>query len=208
MINTLIISNIILWILVLVLVAVVFALVRQIGVLYERVAPAGALMAGKGLKTGELAPVFDLETIQGKAFRLGGERSDGKSTLLFFLSPTCPVCKTLLPVLQAMRSSEADWLEIVLASDGDEQEHREWLKKQKLESWPYILSPQLGMTMQVAKLPFGALIDEKGILCARGLVNSREHIESLFEAKAQGVASIQEFMQVKKQQDNQEQDVA
>ena len=200
MINTLIISNIILWALVLVLVAVVFALVRQIGVLYERVAPAGALMAGKGLKSGELAPVFDLQTIQGKAFRLGGERSDGKSTLLFFLSPTCPVCKTLLPVLQAMRSSEADWLEIVLASDGDEQEHREWLKKQKLESWPYILSPQLGMTMQVAKLPFGALIDEKGILCARGLVNSREHIESLFEAKAQGVASIQEFMQVKRQQ--------
>ena len=199
MINTLIVSNIILWILVLVLVAVVFALVRQIGVLYERVAPAGALMAGKGLKTGELAPVFDLQTIQGQAFRLGGERSDGKSTLLFFLSPTCPVCKTLLPVLQAMRSSEADWLEIVLASDGDEQEHREWLKKQKLESWPYILSPQLGMTMQVAKLPFGALIDEKGILCARGLVNSREHIESLFEAKAQGVASIQEYMQTKKQ---------
>ncbi len=199
MISTLIISNIILWVLVLVLVAVVFALVRQIGVLHERVAPAGALMAGKGLKTGELAPVFDLQTIQGKQFRLGGERSDGKSTLLFFLSPTCPVCKTLLPVLQAMRSSEADWLEIVLASDGDEQEHREWLKKQKLESWPYILSPQLGMTMQVAKLPFGALIDEKGILCARGLINSREHIESLFEARAQGVASIQEYMQTRKQ---------
>jgi methylamine dehydrogenase accessory protein MauD len=199
MISTLIISNIILWVLVLVLVAVVFALVRQIGVLHERVAPAGALMAGKGLKTGELAPVFDLQTIQGKQFRLGGERSDGKSTLLFFLSPTCPVCKTLLPVLQAMRNSEADWLEIVLASDGDEQEHREWLKKQKLESWPYILSPQLGMTMQVAKLPFGALIDEKGILCARGLINSREHIESLFEARAQGVASIQEYMQTRKQ---------
>jgi len=208
MINTLIISNIILWVLVLVLVAVVFALVRQIGVLYERVAPAGALMAGKGLKTGELAPVFDLQTIQGQAFRLGGTRSDGKSILLFFLSPTCPVCKTLLPVLQAMRNSEADWLEIVLASDGDEKEHREWLKKQKLESWPYVLSPQLGMTMQVAKLPFGALIDENGILCARGLVNSREHIESLFEAKAQGVASIQEYMQANKQHDKQKQDVA
>ncbi|GMR15564.1 MAG: hypothetical protein BMS9Abin30_1197 [Gammaproteobacteria bacterium] len=201
MTSTLIISNIILWILVLVQAAVVFALVRQIGVLYERVAPAGALMAGKGLKTGELAPVFDLQTLQGQAFRLGGERSDGKSTLLFFLSPSCPVCKTLLPVLQAMRKSEADWLEIVLASDGDEKEHREWLKQQKLESWPYLLSPQLGMTMQVAKLPFGALIDEKGILCARGLVNSREHIESLFEAKAQGVASIQEYMQAKRKQE-------
>ncbi len=204
--NTLIISNLLLWVLVLVLVAVVFALVRQIGVLYERVAPAGALMSGKGLKTGELAPVLELQTVDGRAFKIGGERNDDKSTLLFFLSPTCPVCKTLLPVLEAMRKSEADWLEIVLASDGDLDEHRAWLKKQKMESWPYVLSPQLGMTMQVAKLPFAALIDEKGILCARGLVNNREHIESLFEARAQGVASIQEYL--KAQQHKQQQDVA
>ncbi len=205
MINTLIISNILLWILVLVLVAVVFALVRQVGVLYERVAPAGALMSGKGLKTGELAPVLELQTIDGRALRIGGKASNHKSTLLFFLSPTCPVCKTLIPVLEAMRKSEKDWLDIVLASDGDPDEHRAWLKKQQMASWPYVLSPQLGMTMQVAKLPFAALIDEKGILCARGLVNSREHIESLFEARAQGVASIQEYL---KAQQKQEQDVA
>jgi len=207
MINSLIISNIVLWILVLVLVAVVFALVRQIGVLYERVAPAGALMSGKGLKTGESAPVFNLQTLTGNAIRIGGERNDGKSQLVFFLSPNCPVCKTLIPVLQAMRKSETDWLEIILASDGDEEKHRQWLKKQQMESWPYVLSPQLGMTMQVAKLPFAALIDEQGILCARGLVNSREHIESLFEARSQGVASIQEFLSVKQKQEKQ-QDVA
>jgi methylamine dehydrogenase accessory protein MauD len=145
-----------------------------------------------------------LQTLSGSALRVGGERSDGKSTLLFFLSPTCPVCKTLLPVLQALRKSEASWLEIVLASDGDEHEHRAWLKQQKLESWPYVLSPQLGMAIQVAKLPFAALIDEHGVLCARGLVNSREHIESLFEAKEQGVASIQEYLRARQQ----EQDVA
>lgn len=194
MTNTLIVSNIVLWVLVLVLVAVVFALVRQVGVLYERVAPAGALMAGSGLKAGEKVPVFDLRTLTGQALRIGGERADGKSMLLFFLSPTCPICKTLIPVLQAMRKSEAGWLEIVLASDGDEAEHRAWLKQQKLESWPYLLSPRLGMTIGVAKLPFAALIDENGVLSARGLVNSREHIESLFEAKAQGVASIQEYL--------------
>ncbi|MDT8319502.1 MAG: methylamine dehydrogenase accessory protein MauD [Xanthomonadales bacterium] len=202
MTNTLIISNIILWVLVLVLVAVVFALIRQIGVLYERVAPAGALMTGNGLKAGEKMPVFDLKTVAGQALRIGGGRDDGKSTLLFFLSPSCPICKTLIPVLQAMRKSEANWLEIVLASDGDENEHREWLRQQELESWLYVLSPQLGMTIQVAKLPFAALIDENGILCARGLVNSREHIESLFEAKAQGVASIQEYL--RKQIDKQD----
>ncbi len=192
--TTLAISNTILWILVLVVAAMIFALVRQIGILYERVAPAGALMAGSGLKTGEETPVLDLKTLDGRAIRVGGTSSTGKSTLLFFLSPNCPICKTLIPILTAMRKSEASWLEIVFASDGDEKEHRQWLRENKLESWPYILSQQLGMTMQVAKLPFAALIDENGILCARGLVNSREHIESLFEAKEQGVASIQEYL--------------
>jgi len=196
--TTLAISNLMLWVLVLVLAAMVFALVRQIGILYERVAPAGALMAGSGLKTGEEIPVFDLETLDGRAIRIGGKSSNGKSTLLFFLSPTCPVCKTLIPILTAMRKSEANWLEIVFASDGDEKEHRQWLQESKLESWPYILSRQLGVAMQVAQLPFAALIDENGILCARGLVNTREHIESLFEAREQGVASIQEYL--KKQQ--------
>ena len=197
--TTLAISNLILWVLVLVLAAMVFALVRQIGILYERIAPAGALMAGSGLKTGEEIPVFDLETLDGRAIRIGGKSSNGKSTLLFFLSPTCPVCKTLIPILTAMRKSEAHWLEIVFASDGDEQEHRQWLQECKLESWPYILSQQLGMTMLVAQLPFAALIDENGILCARGLVNTREHIESLFEAREQGVASIQEYLQKQQQ---------
>ena len=197
--TTLAISNMCLWILVLILAAMVFALVRQIGILYERVAPAGALMAGSGLKTGEEIPVFDLATIDGREIRIGGKSSNGKSTLLFFLSPGCPVCKTLIPVLGAMRKSEADWLEIVFASDGDERKHRDWLRDRKLESWPYLLSRQLGMTMQVAKLPFAALIDENGILCARGLVNTREHIESLFEAKEQGVASIQEYLSIQQQ---------
>ena len=197
--TTLAISNLMLWVLVLVLAAMVFALVRQISILHERIAPAGALMAGSGLKTGEEIPVFDLETLAGRAIRIGGKNSNGKSTLLFFLSPTCPVCKTLIPILTAMRKSEAHWLEIVFASDGDEQEHRQWLQECKLESWPYILSQQLGMTMLVAHLPFAALIDENGILCARGLVNTREHIESLFEAREQGVASIQEYLQKQQQ---------
>jgi hypothetical protein len=37
------------------------------------------------------------------------------------------------------------------------------------------------------------LLDGAGILRARGLVNSREHLESLFEAQRLGVASLQEY---------------
>lgn len=173
-------SNIILWILVLVLLAVMLALLRQVGILYERVAPAGMHKAPSGLKTGEELPDLVLQTLDGRPLRLGGDGPiKGKSTLLFFLSPGCPVCKTLLPVLKAIRNSEADWLDIVLASDGDKEEHRAWLKAQGMESWPHVLSPQLGMTMQVGQLPFAALVDESGVLLARHPVNSREQIESM-----------------------------
>ena len=45
-----------LWIVVLVLAAVVLGLARQVGVLLERVAPAGALDTGRGLAPGQSVP--------------------------------------------------------------------------------------------------------------------------------------------------------
>ena len=51
------------------------------------------------------------------------------------------------------------------------------------------------MTYEIGKLPYGVLIDEQGVIAAQGLTNSREHVESLFEAKRLGVSSIQEFLE-------------
>jgi len=52
MIEALIISNIILWIALIALALMVFALTRQIGILHERIAPAGAFMPTSGPKVG------------------------------------------------------------------------------------------------------------------------------------------------------------
>jgi methylamine dehydrogenase accessory protein MauD len=57
-----------------------------------------------------------------------------------------------------------------------------------------VLSTPLGVTYQVSKLPYAVLLDERGIVRAKGLVNSREQLESLFTAKDLGVASIQDFV--------------
>lgn len=192
--ETLLISNIVLWILVAILGVVVFALARQVGVLYERIAPAGALMISQGPEVGEQAPEFSLETIDGAPKKLGGVPASGKSTLLFFLSPTCPVCNTLIPVLRSIKDAEQSWLEVVLASDGEVDTQKAFIADKQLEDFPYVLSTDLGMAYQVAKLPFAVLIDEKGVLRGKGLTNNREHLESLFEAMERGVASIQEFM--------------
>lgn len=193
--TTLIISNVMLWLVVLGLCAVVLALIRQIGVLHERVAPAGALMVGNGSKVGEAMPAFELQSLAGRSLRLGGEDPNARSRLLFFLAPTCPVCKTLLPVLKSCLRSEASWLDIVLASDGDAQEHHRFVAREALQDFDYVLSNELGMRLQVGKLPYVLLVDEQGIIRAKGLVNSREHLESLFEAKELGVASIQEYLE-------------
>ena len=191
--SALAISNLVLWALVLVLSAVILALVRQVGVLHERIAPAGALMLNKGLKVGDAAPLLTVADLQGSTHQIGASRDDGRSTLLLFVSPTCPVCKTLLPAVKSSRRDERGWMDVILASDGDLSEQREFVRAQGLESLPYVVSAALGLAYQVSRLPFAALVDEKGVLRARGLVNSREHLESLFEAKRLGVASLQEY---------------
>ena len=187
------VSNVVLWVLVLTLSAVVLALTRQLGVLHERIAPAGALMLNRGLSVGEPAPMLEVAALDGSALTVGAARSDGRSTLLLFVSPTCPVCKTLLSAVKSSRKDERSWMDVILASDGDAAEQREFVRAQGLEGIPYVVSAALGLAYQVSRLPFAALLDEQGVLRARGLVNSREHLESLFEAKRLGVASLQEY---------------
>jgi len=193
-IEALLVSNAVLWVAVVLLAVAVAALARQIGVLYERVAPAGALMTGHGPRVGEAAPVVRAEDLAGRAHELGAPRAGSRSTLLFFLSPTCPVCKTLLPALRSAARSERAWLDVVLASDGAREEHEAFVRTERLEEFPYVLSPMLGMTYQVARLPHAVLIDAAGVVRARGLVNTREHLESLFEAAERGVASIDDLL--------------
>jgi methylamine dehydrogenase accessory protein MauD len=189
--QALLVSNVLLWIAVLVLAGVVVALVRQLGILYERVAPAGALMERRGPAVGEPAPALEAVSFAGGARTVGG--ATGRAMLLFFLSPTCPVCKTLLPALRSVARAEAGWLDVVLASDGPPTEHAAFIAAERLETFPYVLSGELGMTYQVAKLPYAVLVDGAGVIRAKGLVNSREHLESLFEAHERGVASLQEW---------------
>ncbi|HXL97322.1 MAG TPA: methylamine dehydrogenase accessory protein MauD [Steroidobacteraceae bacterium] len=187
------ISNIVLWIVVICLVFVLLALTRQLGVLHERIAPAGALMINRGPAIGEAVAAVDVVDLAGRELRIGAASADGRSTLILFVSPTCPVCKTLLPVVRSSRQQERDWLDVVLASDGDPAEHRQFVLENQLGDFSYVVSPSLGLSYQVNRLPFAALIDNGGVLRARGLVNSREHLESLFEAQRLGVASLQEY---------------
>jgi len=59
------ISNALLWVLMLGVIVALWALARQVGILYERVAPMGALITDAGPKLGEVSPQFDLPSLSG-----------------------------------------------------------------------------------------------------------------------------------------------
>lgn len=192
MMDPLALSVIALWVVVVALGICVLALSRQIGILYERVAPMGALMMDHGPKVGELAPPVEVTTWEGQGLTIG--TATAKSTLLFFVSPTCPVCKKLLPIIRSVQSRENRWLNVVLASDGDRPEHATFREKHQLADFPYVLSQPLGMAYKISKLPYCVLLDANGFVRAKGLVNSREQVESLMTAYESGIASVQEHI--------------
>jgi methylamine dehydrogenase accessory protein MauD len=197
MIDALLISNVVLWLLVIGLALTVLALTRQIGLLHERISPVGALSPEAKIKVGDPAPELALLDLQGHPVLIGGASKDESRTLLFFLSPTCPVCDTLLPTVERVARTEVPRVRVVLASDGLPDEHRAFIAEKRISHLSYILSAPLGMTYGVAKLPYAVLIDEQGIVAAQGLVNTREHLESLFEAQRHGVSSIQQYLEEK-----------
>ncbi len=196
--DALIVSNALLWIVVVVLSGVVLALLRQVGVLHERVAPAGALVGRGGPRVGEPAPVLEVEDWSGCRLRVGG--AGDASTLVCFVSPGCPVCKTLLPVVRRLARDEARTLRVVLASDGPAAEHRAFVREAEIGELPYLLGAELGIAYRVGKLPHAALLDGAGVLRAQGLVNTREPLESLFEAKERGVASLDAYLRETQQE--------
>jgi methylamine dehydrogenase accessory protein MauD len=188
-----IVSQALLWAAVLVLGLVCIVLARQVGILHQRIAPAGALALKQPLKIGAPVPVMNLGGLDGTRVDIGGARG-GRSQLLLFLSPDCAICESLLPSLRSAQSAERGWLDVVLASDGKEGRHEAFVRDQGLTKFPYVVSEQLGRSYGVSKLPYAVLIDEHGRLASTGLVNTREHLESLFIAKERGVSSIQQFI--------------
>jgi len=169
------------------------ALARQIGVLHQRIAPAGALSLRQPLKVGDPTPEMTLTALDGSTVQIGGVRG-GRGQLLLFLSPDCKICEALLPAVRSAQGAERQWLDIVLASDGESYAHAEFVREKHLSKFPYVVSEHLGRSYGVAKLPYAVLIDEAGKLSSTGLVNTREHLESLFVARETGVSNIQQYL--------------
>jgi methylamine dehydrogenase accessory protein MauD len=191
MLTVLIVSQILSWIVILGLGLALLALARQVGVLHVRLAPAGALLSGKGPVVGEAAPVLDAVTLDGTALAIG-KPAKGRTQLLLFVSPHCPLCKDLIPIAKNFARTEK--LDIVFVGDDEASEQRAMVARLGMEGLPFVNSSIVGRAFHVDRLPHAALIGADGALISKALVNSREHLESMITAHEMGVVSVQDYL--------------
>lgn len=196
MTNLLIVSNVLLWVAFLGVTVVMLGLMRQVGLLHERSSPMGAMITDHGPDIGDKAPELDLTDFGGRAVKIGGPAANGRQTLLMFTAPTCPVCDKLFPIIKSI--ARAEKISVVMISDGAPEEHRRFLDSHDLGEIRYVVSAEAGMAFQVGKIPYGVLLDPQGVIRAKGLTNTREHLESLLEADKTGFASLQQYIASRK----------
>jgi len=145
------------WILLVVLCVVVVALARQVGTLHLRLGPRGALeIDTEGPAVGEALPSVEAHADSGAPLVLGGA---GARRLVLFSSPTCIVCREVAPAVPAAARA-ADLL-------------------------PQIVhDPEAERTFEVPGTPFLLVLDELGIVRAKGTVNTLEQVEGLVDTAA------------------------
>ena len=173
--------------------AFILALARQVGVLLQS-QPTGARMMNSGPQVGDPAPSLDNYDVFEKRVTLGEGR--GARTLLLFVSLSCETCKGLVPTLKTLRRSEKDGLDILLAASGEEiGPSREFVREHGLVDIPFLADDELADRYQIDFVPYAVLIDEQGIVRAKGLVNTGAHLESLLTGADIGHPSLESYLE-------------
>ena len=173
--SLLVISNIVLWVLALGIGIVLLALARQIGVLYERISPAGVNRADtEALKVGDPGPDLSVPDLDGKTLTIGG--ADDRRTLLLFVSLTCPICNEILPEIGKIVD---DSVRLILTGTGDTEAYREFVKLKGVAEFPFVVSAELGNVFDVSILPFAVVLEKDGKIGAMRMVNSGAQVQAV-----------------------------
>ncbi len=162
-------SYIVLWILVIGLAVLVLLLYRQLGIMYLGTAEG---VSRDGLERGTRAPDFNLADQYGTEQRLSNYK--GKPVALVFGSPNCGPCRTLIPELHEWAHRHPDvavlWLNSATTSDSLRFVNETGAT---LPVAPYSTDDNLLNTYKVRVTPFLFMLDENGVIRAKGLVNNK-----------------------------------
>lgn len=169
-------SYVALWALVVLLCVVVVALARQVGALYLRLGPRGALeVDAEGPPLGEAPPAATVTDLRGNEVAVGGP---GEAQLLLFVSPGCHICEQVLPAVSVV--SAAGRLRPVVLTDADDHETARAYAGKRVSS-PVAAAPMLARDYGVPGTPYVVVLDELGVVRAKGTINNLEQMEGLVD---------------------------
>jgi methylamine dehydrogenase accessory protein MauD len=167
-----------------VLCATVVALARQIGTLHLRLGPRGALeLDDEGPALGDVLEPLPASDTFGRALTIA---APGEPQMLLFVSPQCPVCEQVLPSVAAVRGGSG--LTPYVLVDADLESSR--LVGAGRTAAPVVPAAELAARLDVPGTPYVLVLDEDGVVRAKGTVNNLEQIEGLTRTARSRLESV------------------
>jgi len=170
-------SNLSLWLVVLFLGFVLWGALRALALLRWRLDELEAItpkrIGRSGLRPGKKAPDFKLPTISGGEVTL--HHYANRKLLLVFMQPGCGPCHQITPELN--RLHRAGEIQVLVIHNGDSKAVQGWIKQYQ-PVCPVALQGRLAVSRryEVFATPFAFLIDERGVIAARGIVSTEQYL--------------------------------
>ena len=170
----LIVSNVGLFAAVLALGAVVLSVARQIGVLHERTAPAGAALQ-RARQAQSVAPnALTVTDLTGASTSLGSF-ADSRPLAMLFIGPDCPVCKALLPAFEPA-IEHLDLVPCYAGGGGPLDVQARYAAEHALDPARYFIGTELAVALKVMHTPTLVVVDGGGRVVLRETLRSSAHL--------------------------------
>jgi peroxiredoxin len=126
-----------------------------------------------GLRPGKKAPDFTLPTLSGGEVAL--HLYANRKLLLVFMQPGCGPCHQITPELKQL--SQEGEIQVLVIHKGDAKAVQEWIKRYQPD-FPVALQERFDVSRryEVFATPFAFLIDERGVIAARGIVSTKQYL--------------------------------
>jgi methylamine dehydrogenase accessory protein MauD len=176
---------VILWVVVLLLGFLLLGTLRAVGLLSWRLEQLEATtpkrLGRDGLKPGKRAPDFTLPSVDGNEVALHDFR--GRKVLLVFTQSGCAPCKAIVPELNRLGVNE----QILVINNGDLKATRQWSAELQAR-FPVLAQEMFSISKKYEAFatPFAFLIDAKGMIASKGIINNRQHIRYVLSGKHVG----------------------
>lgn len=171
----LIASLFLLWIVVILLGVAVVALARQLRLLQDRATPIAQRPGRTG--PGGTAPVVSAPTLAGDMLTIGGPSADGRALLLLFIRPACAASRAA--IRDALALTDRKRLRLLFLGEGRAEDYGDMLRQHHIRDTDVILSAEVMRDFRSSDIPSAALIDSRGRLLARGVVEARDQLDAL-----------------------------